>query len=78
MIYRVPIGSGVSLIDAGDPEEARAYVAQQLGYRNKPWLVRDLDIREATTEEIERHKALGTKIAKARLERDPSEGRNHA
>lgn len=77
MIFRIPVGSSVSLVDASDPEEARAYVAQQLGYRHKPWLVRDLPIREATTEEVEQVKLLGGKVAKAKLERDKSEGRNH-
>lgn len=77
-VFRVPVGSSVSLIDASGPEEARAYVAQQLGYRHKPWLVRDLPVREATPDEIDAHKALGGKVATAKLERDPSKGRSDA
>lgn len=76
MIYRIPIGSSVSLIDASDPEEARAYVAQQMGYRHKPYLVAGLDIREVTDDELEHYKKLGAKVAKAKIKRDPSEGRN--
>lgn len=76
MIFRVPIGSSVSLIDASDAEEARAFVAQQMGYRHKPWLVRDLVIREATPEEVEQVKLLGGRVAKAKIERDPAQGRN--
>lgn len=74
--FRIPIGSSVSLIDAADPEEARAYVAQELGYRNKPYLVRDLEIREATDDEQALYASLGGKVKKAKIRRDPAEGRN--
>lgn len=70
--FRIPIGSSVSLVDAADTEEARAYVAQELGYRNKPWLVRDLAVREATDDEIGLHKLLGGKVVKAKIKRDPT------
>lgn len=75
-VFRVPVGSSVSLVDATDPEEARAFVAQELGYRHKPYLVANLEIREATDDEVNHHKSLGGKVAKAKIKRDPSEGRD--
>lgn len=74
--FRIPIGSSVSLVDASDPEEARAFVAQEMGYRNKPWLVADLEIREATDDEQALYASLGGKVKKAKIRRDPAQGRN--
>lgn len=75
-VFRVPVGSSVSLVDASDPEEARAFVAQELGYRHKPYLVADLEIREATDDEQTLYASLGGKVKKAKIKRDPAEGRN--
>lgn len=75
VIYRVPIGSSVSLIDAADAEEARAFVAQELGYTHKPYLVTNLEIREATDDERVHYESLGGKVKRAKIRRDPSEGR---
>lgn len=53
---------GPLVVDATDPEHARRYIAERLGYENKPWLVRDLEITPATDEQIERYLAVADKV----------------
>lgn len=75
-VYRIPIGSGVTFVDAADDDEAVRFVAQQLKVTHKPWLWRDLEVTEASAEAIDAHKALGGKVVKAKLKRDPAQSKD--
>ena len=64
------VGTSISLIEADDVEHARWHVAYKSGYGHKPWLTRDLNIREATANELESFLAQGARVTKAERRRD--------
>jgi hypothetical protein len=75
MIYRATIGSSVALVDAKDEAEAREYIGTKLGYAHKPYLWDRIELTQPTEDQLERDRALGLKVATAKIARDPSEGR---
>lgn len=75
MIYRATVGSSVTLVDAADENEAREFIGTKLGYAHKPYLWDRIALSSPTEEQLERDKALGLKVVKAVIKRDPAEGR---
>lgn len=76
MIYRATVGSSVTLVDAADENEAREFIGTKLGYAHKRYLWDGIALSTPTDDQLERDKALGLKVVKATVRRDPSEGRS--